>query len=186
MSAAGPAQGNLAEVVALLRLAGGHEEPNEEIVGLSILDHGLQCAALLLGSHPVDLEIQVAGLVHDLGHVLQPGGEDVHGALGAAFVRPVFGQRVAALVEEHVPAKRYLVTVDSSYRARLSEGSLRTLVLQGETMSPGEALAFGASVHAECAVRLRRADDEAKDPHVTVPPLESWMETLERVAVVGR
>ena len=37
----------LAEVIALLQRAGSKEEPNEEITGLTILDHGLQCAAHL-------------------------------------------------------------------------------------------------------------------------------------------
>ena len=32
------------------------------------LDHGLQCAALLEVSDPDDLELQVAGLIHDLAH----------------------------------------------------------------------------------------------------------------------
>ena len=35
--------------------------------GLPILDHCLQCAARLRESHPDDVELQVAGLVHDLG-----------------------------------------------------------------------------------------------------------------------
>ena len=30
------------------------------------LDHGLQCAALLEKSDPADIELQVAGLIHDL------------------------------------------------------------------------------------------------------------------------
>ena len=30
------------------------------------LDHGLQCAALLEKSDPADVELQVAGLIHDL------------------------------------------------------------------------------------------------------------------------
>ena len=41
--------------------------------GLPILDHCLQCAELLKASHPDDLELQVAGLVHDLGW-LEPDG----------------------------------------------------------------------------------------------------------------
>ena len=36
--------------------------------------------------------------------------------LGAETVRRLLGERVAGLVEAHVPAKRYLVTTDASYR----------------------------------------------------------------------
>ena len=37
-----------------------------------LLDHGLQTAAVLRTSRPDDAELQVAGLVHDLGHILPP------------------------------------------------------------------------------------------------------------------
>ena len=43
--------------------------------GLSILDHGLQCADLIRAARPDDVELQVAGLVHDLGWLERaPGG----------------------------------------------------------------------------------------------------------------
>jgi predicted HD phosphohydrolase len=172
----------LARVVAVLRQAGSVEEPNEEIAGLSILDHGLQCAAALRRSDPDDLELQVAGLLHDLGHVLEPGCEDVHGVIGADFARPVFGDRVAGLIEGHVPAKRYLVTVDESYRGQLSAGSLRTLVLQGEAMTPEELSEFRSSADSDGALSLRRADEAAKVPGARVRPLEAWTATLELLA----
>jgi predicted HD phosphohydrolase len=169
-------------VVALLQSAGSTEEPNEEIPGLTILHHGLQCAAHLLSSHPDDLELHVAGLLHDVGHVLAPGCEDVHGQVGATYLRPVFGDRVAGLIEDHVPAKRYLVSADGEYGSLLSEGSIRTLSLQGGAMSAGEAAAFRSSPHFDAAVQLRRADEAAKDPAANVPALDTWIATLELVA----
>ncbi len=172
----------LAAVIDLLHRAGSQEEPNEEITGLTILDHGLQCAAHLRASRPADAELQVAGLVHDVGHVLMPGCADIHGAVGAAFVRPVLGERVAALVESHVPAKRFLVTVDASYRERLSEGSARTLVGQGEAMTAGELSLFRSSPVFSDSVELRRADEAAKHPGAGVPALDTWLATLEQVA----
>lgn len=171
-----------ASIVAMLEQSGSVEEPNEEIAGLSILHHGLQCAAALRVGNPDDHELQVAGLLHDLGHVLQPRCEDRHGTIGADFVRPVFGDRVAALVEEHVPAKRYLVTVDSSYREQLSVGSARTLVLQGESMTDQELWSFRSSPDFDAAVELRRADEAAKDPAASVAGLEAWLATMEMVA----
>jgi predicted HD phosphohydrolase len=172
----------LATVIDLLRRAGSQEEPNEEIVGLTILHHGLQCAAHLHASDPDDRELQVAGLLHDVGHLVQPGCADIHGTVGAAFVGPVFGQRVAALIEAHVPAKRFLVTVDPSYREQLSEGSIRTLSEQGEAMAPDELSRFRSSPAFEDAVGLRRADEAAKDPGARVPALDAWLSTLELVA----
>ncbi len=168
--------------MTLLESAASVEEPNEEIDGLSILHHGLQCADLLAASDPDDPELQVAGLLHDVGHVLAPRHEDMHGRVGADAVRPVLGERVAALIEGHVPAKRYLVTVDPAYRSGLSAGSLRTLELQGETMTAAEAAAFSRTPHFDGAVRLRRADEQAKDPGVPVSPLSSWFPILNLVA----
>jgi predicted HD phosphohydrolase len=171
-----PDVGSLVEV---LRRAGAVEEPNEDIVGLTILHHGLQCAALLARSDPDDPELHLAGLLHDVGHVLQPGRDEAHGRIGADFVRPVLGDRVAGLIEAHVPAKRYLVTVDAAYRSQLSIGSVRTLTAQGESMSADEQEAFRAGPHA---LRLRQADEAAKDPSASVPDLDTWLATLLAVA----
>jgi predicted HD phosphohydrolase len=185
MGKAAQDQTAFASVVALLEHSGSVEESNEEIEGLSILHHGLQCAAVLRASHPDDNELQVAGLLHDLGHILEPSCEDRHGAIGADFVRPVFGDRVAALVEDHVPAKRYLVTVDASYRGQLSTGSARTLVLQGEAMTAEEVAQFRSSRYFDAAVELRRADEAAKDPGASVESLDTWLPTMKFVAGLG-
>jgi predicted HD phosphohydrolase len=169
-------------LVEVLRRAGTVEEPNEDIVGLTILHHGLQCAIILARSDPDDPELHLAGLLHDVGHVLEPGRDEAHGRVGAAYVRPVLGDRVAALIEAHVPAKRYLVTVDASYRRQLSAGSIRTLTSQGESMSVEEQDVFRAGPHADAAIRLRRADEAAKDPSANVPDLDAWLPTLLAVA----
>lgn len=182
MSAVRPKQPDLDATLSLLQRAASQEEPNEEIPGLTILDHGLQCASQLALSDPDDVGLQVAGLLHDVGHLLAPGREAEHGRVAADFVRPVFGERIAALVEGHVPAKRYLVAVDDGYRALLSEGSLRTLETQGGVMDTDELARFRATPHAEGAIRLRRADEAAKDPRAKPAPLEAWLPMLERAA----
>ncbi len=149
---------------------------------LTALDHGLQCAAVLRGEHPDGLELQVAGLVHDIGHRLQPGAPELHGVVGGRYVAGLLGDRVAALVELHVDAKRFLVKVEPSYRAHLSRGSAQTLIAQGEALSDAEVVEFAAKRHAADAVVLRRADERAKVPGRPVAPLEAWFEILERVA----
>jgi len=147
------------------------EEP-----GLTELEHGLQCAALLRAAHPLDLELQVAGLVHDIRQ-----GPD-HDRAGADAVRPIFGERVAALVGMHVRAKRYLVSTDAAYRERLSPVSVYTLGLQGGLMSVGEIADFEAGGFARDAVELRRADDAAKVIGKEVSGLEEWLPVLRSVA----
>ena len=170
------------EVVALLNRSGATEEPNEEISGLTILLHGLQCAAILGRSDPHDPELQLAGLLHDVGHLLAPGREDLHGRAAADYLRPLFGERLAALIDGHVPAKRYLVTEDPAYGAGLSVGSRRTLEIQGGPMTREEAAAFRSSPYLEEILELRRADDMAKDPATVVPALDTWLPVLERAA----
>jgi predicted HD phosphohydrolase len=166
----------LLELVELLVETG--RSPSPEGDGLTGLDHGLQCAALLLAIHPDDGELQLAGLVHDLGHRFGP--DDEHGRLGADFVRPVLGDRVADLVDSHVPAKRFLVATEPSYRAALSDDSTRTLALQGGPMTPDEVEHFRCHPSLDDALELRRADEAAKVPGRRVPGLDHWLDPLCR------
>jgi len=161
-------------------LASSASALGEENDGLSDLDHGLQCAFELSQLRPSDLGLQLAGLVHDIGHRFGPDAD--HGVLGADRVRGLLGDRVALLVELHVPAKRYLVTTDASYRGCLSAQSTRTLTAQGGPFTADEVASFLASPHAADAVELRRADDAAKVPGRSVPPLAHWVPMLREAA----
>jgi predicted HD phosphohydrolase len=177
----------LTGVDALLDLLDAAATVDDE--GLSILDHGLQCAHLLAAERPADLELQVAGLVHDLGWLERgPAGavgmrpDAAHDARGALLVAPVLGPRVARLVGGHVVAKRYLVVTDPSYRAQLSPGSTATLEFQGGDLDPATMRAFTASPDRDDIVTLRRADERAKVPDASVPALAAWRTRLEEVA----
>lgn len=151
-----------------------------ELPGLSELDHALQCAAELAAVAPDDLELQIAGLVHDVCH--SQCHISVHDEVGAEAVRGILGDRVAALVGLHVAAKRYLISTDADYASRLSPVSTHTLALQGGGMSVDEVAVFEASPYASDAVVLRKADEAAKTPGRTVPGLDHWRDALRRVA----
>ena len=170
------------ELLQLLEALGS--VPSEDIDGLSELDHGLQCAHRLARRRPLDIELQLAGLVHDVGH--QFGPDDRHGDIGGDLVRPLLGERVAALVAAHVPAKRYLVATDTRYARRLSSISSATLTVQGGPLVEAEAVAFRALPCFEDAIELRRADDGGKVPGRKVPGLERWVEPLVERAKCGR
>lgn len=151
------------------------EEP-----GLFELAHGLQCAAELAAASPDDVELQIAGLVHDICH-----GQchiSIHASVGADAVRNVLGDRVAELVGLHVAAKRYLISTDDDYASRLSGVSTRTLELQGGGMSAEEIAAFEANPNAADAILLRKADEAAKTPGRVVPDLDHWKPALRRIA----
>jgi predicted HD phosphohydrolase len=148
------------------------------------LDHGLQCAALLKKSDPLDVELQVAGLIHDLAHPWDGPGQPRHATMGADAVRTILGERVSALIEGHVPAKRYLVTTRPEYRALLSEDSVMTLAAQGGDFTEAEINEFTAQPWWEAMVALRIADDDAKDPLAVVPPLEHWIDAIHSLSKV--
>ena len=168
------------ELFELLALtAGSVDDVVDGDVDIDILRHSLQCAAELAASAPGDVELQVAGLVHDLGHVLVPGDPAGHGRHAAGALRALLGERVAALVELHVPAKRYLVTADPAYAAILSPGSTRSLRHQGGPLTDAERTALEADPHLSDALTLRRADEAAKDPSRVVPGLDHWRPLVE-------
>ncbi|KOV67582.1 metal-dependent phosphohydrolase [Streptomyces sp. MMG1121] len=147
---------------------------------VDILDHGLQVAAVLAERHPDDEELQVAGLVHDIGHYLVPADEEGHGRHAATAVEGLLGARVARLVAAHIPAKRYLAVADP--QLVLSPESARTLGCQGGPMTPQEVAAFEADPDFASAVALRRADDAGKVVGLRAAPLESWRPVVRRVA----
>jgi predicted HD phosphohydrolase len=149
---------------------------------IDVLQHSLQCGAILLAEQPGDLELVVAGLLHDISDAVNPGDHRAHDERGAALVEPLFGSRVARLVGAHVVAKRYLVTTDAEYRARLSDRSAETLRFQGDTLDDGALARLAADPDLDAMLALRRADERAKDPTARVPGLESWRATLEGVA----
>jgi predicted HD phosphohydrolase len=155
--------------------------------GLDQLAHGLQCAYELEQTHPDDPELQVAGLVHDIGHRLLPKDDRVdhdlvHGVAAGDAVRDLLGERVATLVELHVPAKRYLVSVESEYGDVLSPMSALTLANQGGPMTPDEIDEFEELPELAAAVALRRADEAAKVPGREVPGLDHWRPIIESLA----
>jgi predicted HD phosphohydrolase len=179
--------GSLPELFAALEAARDADDEG----GLSILDHGLQCADILASQRPDDYELQVAGLVHDLGWLERERGgwrlrEDAaHDVVGRDLTGGVLGPRVARLVGGHVAAKRYLLATDRSYSARLSARSEVTLTFQGGVMDARECTSFERDPDHADLVMLRRADDEAKVRGRRVPGIDRWRPLVELVASGG-
>jgi predicted HD phosphohydrolase len=170
----------IADVEALVELLESLRDVPSEGSGYSELDHGLQCAAELVVAAPRDLELQLAGLVHDVGHAF--GDDESHGVIGGQAVRVVLGERVGRLVRAHVVAKRFLVTTDERYRARLSRASTVSLAAQGGELTADEVVAFQAHPERDAALVLRRADDAAKVPGRVVDGLDRWVPRLREHA----
>jgi predicted HD phosphohydrolase len=171
---------NVDEIIEHLEVLG--ETNSAESEHFSELNHGLQSAALLKLSNPNDVELQLAGLLHDLAHPWDSEGQPRHGEMGATAVEPVMGGRIAALIAGHIPAKRYLVATRPDYRALISEDSIMTLAAQGGAMSVDEVQTFENTPHWEAMVALRVADDGAKVAGAVVPALSHWVIALRLAA----
>ncbi|MCH5670943.1 hypothetical protein [Streptomyces gilvus] len=83
--------------------------------------HALRTAALLRRSRPADKELQVAGLVQDIGQLICPGDERLGTERAAEAVRPLLGERVYRLVRRRGPAHD-----DDLLRLRLADEESRT------------------------------------------------------------
>lgn len=155
-------------------------------------EHALQCAHLAERAGAPG-EVIAASLLHDVGHLLHGLGEDIaergidsrHEEAGAAWLANHFVPAVSEPVRLHVAAKRYLCAIDPAYHAGLSPASRRSLDLQGGPMSPEEARRFEGLPHFTAAVALRRWDDAAKVPGLSVPGLEHYRRHLEAALPSG-
>lgn len=164
------------EVLHLFRRRGDSQYGAEAVTQL---EHGLQAATLAADSG-ADSALITAALVHDIGHLLHDlpddapdkGIDDRHEVSGGNWLARRFKETVTEPVRLHVPAKRYLCAVDSSYHDGLSAPSVLSLQLQGGPMSADEVAEFESHPHFERAVQLRRWDDQAKVPELPTPPLE--------------
>ncbi|MEM7267699.1 MAG: HD domain-containing protein [Pseudomonadota bacterium] len=178
------------EIWTALAARGGEEYGGEAV---TMLQHGLQCAALAEREGAGDVLV-TAGLLHDIGHMVDvPEGENIetlankgidaeHEDVGALFLRQWYGDDVIWPIRHHVAAKRYLCLRKPGYMDELSPASVKSLNLQGGPFTDDEASEFLKMPFAHEGVRLRIWDDLGKDPEMETPPLEHFIEIAERVA----
>lgn len=166
------------DVASLISVLGNADSETTYDEPISLLSHSLQTAEHLRGVAPNDVELQIAGLLHDVGHLDRTIEVERHPAVGARAIAPLLGPRVADLVALHAEAKRYLTTTDASYLQRLSPRSIETLALEGGLMTDLQVRHFAQNEYAHDACLLRRSDDIGKslDPPTTC--LEDWVEQL--------
>jgi [1-hydroxy-2-(trimethylamino)ethyl]phosphonate dioxygenase len=157
---------------------------------VSMTEHALQAAHFARAEGAPEW-LQLAALLHDVGHLVVDVPDDIadwvndarHEETGANWLAPRFGERLAAPVRLHVPAKRYLCATDSSYFAKLSPASVQTLSLQGGPMSAAEVTAFESRPFFSDAVRVRRWDDQGKVAGLATPPLEHYRAMIVSLAL---
>ena len=174
------------ELIALFETY-GVEKYDENI---SQTEHAVQCALLAQLNNASD-ELVAAALLHDVGHLLQLQGnngnadfsqDDLHENMGAKFLSSTFGPQVTQPILLHVQAKRYLCSAIPSYQTELSEGSKRSLELQGGPMSVDESADFLQNEHFHDAVNVRKWDDLAKVENMISGLFTDFVPLLKRVA----
>ncbi|MFD7708718.1 metal-dependent phosphohydrolase [Streptomyces sp. NPDC059785] len=143
-----------------------------------LLGHALRTAALLRRSRPSDKELQVAGLVHDIGYRLPADGTVRPGDRAADAVRALLGRRVARLVRLRDAAGRCLAATSGGPGAP-APGT------PGGPMSPREAAAFVRDPLAEDAIALAQAADAARAPGMDAGVLEDWRTVLSLVSTAA-
>lgn len=156
---------------------------NQDYIGepVSQLEHMSQ-AATLAQQEGYDDEVILAAFFHDIGHLCAEAdevesmdgmGNIDHEKLGADYLlERGFSERLAALVQGHVIAKRYLTYKFPEYYHKLSLASKTTLQFQGGVMSTEEAADFELNPNAELIIRLRYWDDMAKETNVPVTNID--------------
>ena len=155
------------------------------------LEHALQCAALAQ-QNDASPTLITGALLHDIGHIiLDEHNADrafldtdlTHEEVGAQYMQPFFPDAVTTPIRLHVPAKRYLCTVDTSYHDGLSEASKRSLRLQGGVMSDAERNAFEQIPHFQDALTLRRWDDLAKVKGLETAELATYRDIVQQCLI---
>jgi len=149
------------------------------------LEHALQ-AAYQAENQQAPQTLVVAAVLHDLGHLMHASEEDYteqslddeHEALAAQWLDHWFPPEVVEPIRLHVPAKRYLCTVDKKYMFKLSEASQKSLELQGGRMSIDETSLFEQHPYFRDALRLRGWDESAKIPSLETPPFEHYLPSV--------
>jgi 2-amino-1-hydroxyethylphosphonate dioxygenase (glycine-forming) len=175
----------ISEIKYLFFKNGGDAYFGEKV---SQFEHAAQSLMLAI-SDEESLEMQVAAFLHDIGHLLDMGQEnamEVYGRENHEGVAKVwlkergFSERIQAVVENHVSAKRYLCYKNTDYFEGLSDASKKTMTFQGGIMSETEALAFESEPYFEESIKLRHWDDKAKVSNIELPALNDCLEIIDK------
>jgi len=164
----------------------GDEDYDGEPV--SQTSHMVQCA-MQAQHEEADRELVLGAFLHDIGHLLRHQqkteamgnfGVVNHEGIGARYLESRgFSERICAVVEHHVNAKKYLVTARPGYKEKLSLASLKTLEWQGGPMNESDAAVFEKHPFFKDIIRVRLWDEGAKARDIEMVPMQHFIKEIE-------
>lgn len=173
-----------AEISQLYRDYGTYDYIGEKVTQTQ---HMIQ-AAMIAEQEGCDDETVIAIFLHDVGHLIgfKEGQKQMdgygtvdHDKLGGAYLRSKgFSEKICRLVENHVNAKRYLVSVDPTYYDELSDASKKTLEYQGGRMSDEEMYEFDNDEYKELYIKFRRIEEQSKEVDKEIEPIEKYLKMI--------
>jgi 2-amino-1-hydroxyethylphosphonate dioxygenase (glycine-forming) len=152
---------------------------------VSQVEHMTQ-AAMLAEHDNQPIEVVLAALFHDIGHLIEQDNRDYLGAINHEDIAYNYLKKIGipepipTLVKGHVVAKRYLVTTDKKYYNRLSESSKQTLIQQGGLLTEQECRVFNMHPLSYYMLKIRHYDDKAKVKHKSLVHLNYYKFLLIR------
>eukprot|EP00111_Clytia_hemisphaerica_P020067 TCONS_00059162-protein len=147
--------------------------------------HMIQAATAAQQNNEPDYVV-LACLLHDIGHFLDKDnmnglGVIEHGAVGARFLRKLgMEEKVCCLVENHVLAKKYLVSKYDEYYDKLSDASKKTLEFQGGRMSMEQMVHFEKDPYFKESIKVRTYDDIGKQVGMNIPKLVEFHDLINK------
>jgi len=169
-------------IINLYKLHGDSEYFGEVV---SKTTHMIQTAIAAQNNNEPDYLV-LACLLHDIGHFLEPDnmnglGVIEHGKVGADFLRSInMNEKVCCLVENHVLAKKYLVSKYEDYYNKLSDASKQTLEFQGGKMISDEMKLFENDSNFNDSLKVRNYDDIGKNVDTNIPTLETFIPLINK------
>ena len=132
-------------------------------------------------------EIVLAVFLHDIGHLLLDNNNEKMGDLGILrhetkgklFLESLgIPKPIPELVENHVRAKRYLVTKNPEYYKKLSKASKETLEYQGGKMTVDEIREFELDDLFYNSLLVRKYDEMSKRTDIPINELSYYRKYL--------
>ena len=147
----------------------------------------------------------IALFLHDIGHLLELEvqeessklditynnnqkmgdlGSLSHESKGRYFLESMsIPYPIPELVENHVKAKRFLVTANQNYYNKLSNASKQTLEYQGGRMTPEEMEEFKNDPLFTLSIELRKYDEMSKVKNINLKPLSYYKKMIKNILI---